>query len=79
VIGPRIHLLLQIAAWMIIAIAPITVAVTVGEALKSEIYPPGGELRFILSLIYGAAVPMVQGGVLLVLLSIDKRIQNRGA
>lgn len=62
-----------------IVIAPVTIAVTVGEALENQIYPQGGEWRFLLSIIYGAAAPMVQGGIMLALLSIDERIQNRGA
>lgn len=78
--GPRLRLALRIAAWAVIGFAPVTVAVTVAETLMGAhtVLPEGQEWRFFLSLVYGAALPMVQGGILLVLISIDERIERKG-
>ncbi len=78
-IGPRLRLALRIAAWAVIMIAPITAVVMVAETLSgtNNVFPEGGEWRFFLSLVYGAALPVVQGGILLALVSIDERIERK--
>ena len=79
--GPRLRLALRIAAWAVILIGPITALMMIGDTLAgtNTVLPEDGKWRFVLSMIYGAALPLVQGGVLLALVSIDERIQMRDA
>jgi len=78
-IGPRLRFVLRIAAWALFVIAPIAIVVTGVEALNDNLNTPGGAPQLVSGLVYSALSPMVSAGILLVLLSIDQRIQNRGS
>jgi|GEM_PF-3345407 len=74
---------LRAAAWLLIAIGLI---LTVWSGLRqmglvspSIVNVNGEPFSAVLNLVLGAVASVVQGGLLLVLLSIDERIQNRGA
>jgi hypothetical protein len=73
---------LRAAAWLLIVVGLI---LTVWSGLRQlGLVSPGivnvnGEpFSAVLNLLLGAASSVVQGGLILVLLSIDERIQNRG-
>ena len=77
-IGPRLRKLLTAASWILIAFGPLLTVLTLID-LASE---PGGvlgdEFRAVISLAIGLVSPVVTGGMLLVLLSIDERIERKG-
>ncbi len=74
---------LRAAAWILIVIG-VLLAILSGLRQFGLMSPPiinvnGHPLYTALSLVGSAVGSVVQGGLLLVLLSIDERIQNRGA
>ncbi|MDP1912490.1 hypothetical protein [Brevundimonas sp.] len=59
---------------------PLLTLITLYEIATSQNFAFANEVgRAWFSLVVGLVSPVVQGGVLLVLLSIDQRIQNRGS
>ncbi|QQQ19388.1 hypothetical protein JIP62_04615 [Brevundimonas vitis] len=74
---------LQAIAWCLIFLGLVLVLISglreVGLMSPPSITVNGDPISTILTLLSRAAAVVVQGGVLLVLLSIDERIQNRGA
>ena len=73
---------LRAAAWTLIGVGVLLVVVS-GLRQFGLLSPPiinvnGNPVSTVLGLVGAAAGSVVQGGLLLVLLSIDERIQNRG-
>ena len=73
---------LRAAAWTLIGVGVLLV-VDAGLRQFGLLSPPiinvnGNPVSTVLGLVGAAAGSVVQGGLLLVLLSIDERIQNRG-
>ncbi|MFW2342822.1 hypothetical protein [Brevundimonas sp.] len=73
---------LQMCAWGVIAIGVLLAALSglgyLGVMPGPVTVGGGGPLTTVLSLLGRAAASVVQGGLLLALLSIDERLQNRG-
>ena len=79
-IGPKLRQGLTVAAWVLIAFSPLLALVTLYEIVTGEQFAHANWVgRIGLTLVVGLLSPAIQGGILLVLLSIDERIQNRGS
>lgn len=78
-IGPRIRTFLRAVAWIVISFAPLMLFFSFVEANATDFTVFGSKWQFWLGMIWSALLPVVHGGVLLSLLSIDERFQNRNA
>ena len=77
-IGPKLRRALKVAAWVLMLFGPLLTLIALYEVATSQNFALGNELgRAWVSLAVGLVSPIVQGGVLLALLSIDERIQKR--
>jgi len=75
-IGPRIRMVLRFAAWAIIGLAPLMLFFALIEASAANFAIMGFKWQFWFGTIWSSMLPVVHGGVLLALLSIDERMQG---
>ena len=77
-IGPNLRKLLTAASWILIAFGPLLTVLTLIDLASRPEGMLQDEFRTLISLAIGLVSPVVNGGLLLVLLSIDERIERKG-
>jgi len=76
-IGPLLRKFLSIAAWGLIAFGPLLTLMTLIDLASSPGGLLQGALRSSISLAVGLVSPIVNGGLLLALISIDARMERK--
>jgi hypothetical protein len=75
-IGPNLRKALRWAAVILMLFGPAMAVIRIYELLQTDFMLTDSRLDFWLGSLVGIASTVVQGGVLLVLLSIDERMQG---
>ena len=76
-INPQLHKFLTIASWGLIAFGPLLTAMTLFDLAMSQQPLVQGPVSAVAGVIVGLVSPVVSGGMLLVLLSIDSRLSRK--
>lgn len=76
-IGPNLRKFLRVAAWVLIAFGPLLTLMSLIDLASSPGGILQGALRASISLAVGLVSPIVNGGLLLALVSIDARLERK--
>lgn len=76
-ISDRLRKVLTAAAWILILFGPVLTVLTLLDVATTPGGFVGGGMRGAISLAVGLVSPVVTGGILLALLSIDRRLEAK--
>ncbi len=76
-IGVNLRKFLTATSWVLIAFGPLLTALTLVDLASSPEGVVQDKLRALISLAVGLVSPVVTGGLLLALLSIDERLERK--